>query len=290
MCSFIFTSKEIKNLEFVNYFNKFRGPDNTNSFNKNGYTFVHNLLSITGNFTIQPFIEDEIVCIYNGEIYNYKEFGDYQSDGESLIPLYKKHGSNFTNFLDGEFSIVLVDFSKNIFILSTDVFATKPMWASIENGEIAVASYESVVKRLGFSNVNKIEANKTFVYDLKNLQIIESHTVYDFDVDNQTKNSFDDWIKAFENSIKKRTEKCREGIFIGLSSGYDSGAISCELNKQNVPYRAYSVRGRENQYVLMSRHTKFNKNSSGRIYDFTGDKWQIAHKYKTIMVQMDCLL
>ena len=60
--------------------------------NISGLTFIHNLLSITGNFTIQPFIENNIICLYNGEIYNY---GDYKSDGECLIPLYKKHGFDF---------------------------------------------------------------------------------------------------------------------------------------------------------------------------------------------------
>jgi len=279
MCSILFTSKKIDNLEFVNHFNKFRGPDNTNSITKNDYTFIHNLLSITGTFTIQPFVQDDIICIYNGEIYNYKEFGDYKSDGESLIPLYLEHGEKFTSLLDGEFAILLVDFSKNKMIVSTDVFSTKPLWISIEDGQVGVASYESAVSRLGFKNVQKVEANKTFVYDLKNLTLENTHTVYEFDIDNQTKTTFNDWTKAFEDAIRKRTENCREGIFIGLSSGYDSGAIACELNKQNVPYRAYSVRGSENQYVLQARHAKFNKNSKGNIYDFTSDKWAKAHDY-----------
>jgi len=279
MCSFLFTSKDIKDLEYVNYFNRFRGPDKTNSLIRDGYTFVHNLLSITGDFTVQPFEQDNIVCVYNGEIYNYKEFGDYKSDGETLIPLYLEHGDEFTKLLDGEFAILLVDFSKNKILISTDVFSTKPLWVSIENGQIGAASYESAVKRLGFKDVKKIEANKTIIFDLKTLEQIKTSTVYDFDIHHQEKQNFDDWIKAFENAIKKRTEKCREGIFIGLSSGYDSGAISCELNRQNVPYKAYSVRGKENQGVLLERHKMFNKNSSGNIYDFTQDKWIIAHNY-----------
>ena len=88
MCSFIFTNKEVTDLDYINQYAKFRGPDLTNSLNKNGYTFIHNLLSITGEFTKQPFEQDGIVCIYNGEIYNFDSFGDYKSDGECLIPLY----------------------------------------------------------------------------------------------------------------------------------------------------------------------------------------------------------
>ena len=80
MCSFIFTNKKIEDLEYVNYFNKFRGPDCTNEFEKDGYTFIHNLLSITGEYTVQPFIEDDIVCVYNGGGYGLKWFSNHFSN------------------------------------------------------------------------------------------------------------------------------------------------------------------------------------------------------------------
>ena len=57
-------------------------------------------------------------------------------------------------------------------------------------------------------------------------QIEQKESVFDFNLE-QTKDSFTDWNHAFEESIKKRTENCREKIFIGLSSGYDSGSIAC---------------------------------------------------------------
>ena len=70
MCSFLVTSKDInsKDLEKANFYQKLRGPDLTNIFKPHGVTFVHNLLSITGLFTKQPFVdmEHDIVCIFNG--------------------------------------------------------------------------------------------------------------------------------------------------------------------------------------------------------------------------------
>ena len=45
---------------------------------------------------------------------------------------------------------------------------------------------------------------------------------------------------------------------MGLSSGYDSGAIACELLKLEVPFKAYSVINKnentENMQVLNHRH------------------------------------
>lgn len=263
MCSFIFTDKKIEDLEYVNFFTKFRGPDKTTYVDVNGYSFVHNILSITGDFIEQPFIDydDEIVCVYNGEIYNYQEFGDYNSDGECLIPLYKKFGENFVRHLDGEFAIVLIDYKNNFLIFSSDVFATKPIWFSIGN-EVAIASYESSIKRLGFKNIEKLDANKTKIYNLKTREFIKELSVFDFDL-NQYKESFDDWIFAFQQSIFKRTKNLREKLFIGLSSGYDSGAISCELNRQNIPYKAYTLVGSEDIDTLNRRYALFKSNSSG---------------------------
>jgi asparagine synthetase B (glutamine-hydrolysing) len=264
MCSFLFTDKDINDFDHVNYFMKFRGPDATQSIDVNGYTFTHNILSITGSFTEQPFVDydDQIVCVYNGEIYNYSEFGDYDSDGECLIPLYKKYGDKFVKELDGEFAIVLVDFKNDKFIVSTDVFATKPLWFSIGD-KLAVATYESAVKGLGFRTATKLDANTTQVFNLETRELLDQFSVYEFDL-NQYKTDFSDWIVAFENSIRKRTTNLRENMFIGLSSGYDSGAISCELNKQNVPYKAYAVVGSENQEILDKRFELFNPNSSGQ--------------------------
>ena len=56
--------------------------------------------------------------IFNGEIYNYKKFGDYESDGYCIIPLYKEYGPSFVKHLDGEFSICLFDFKEKQLMLS----------------------------------------------------------------------------------------------------------------------------------------------------------------------------
>jgi asparagine synthetase B (glutamine-hydrolysing) len=258
MCSFIFTDKDVNDLDKINFYTKFRGPDKTNKVIINDYTFIHNLLSITGEFTNQPFIDGDIVCLYNGEIYNHEDFGDYKSDGECLIPLYKEHGYNFIKKLDGEFAITLVDFKEGIVIFSTDIFKTKPMFYSINNG-IGSSSYSDPLIQLGHTDVKKMEPNTTLIINLETKEILEKYKVHEFDL-TQHKDNCDDWIIAFENSIKKRTKNVREQIFIGLSGGYDSGAICCELLSQKVPFKSYTVVGTENTNVLNSRFSLLNGN------------------------------
>ena len=90
MCGILFTNKEIIDLQKTIKFLKRRGPDHTEHKIINGYNFVHVLLSMTGEgLTIQPFVYDNIVILFNGEIYNYKDFGDFNSDGECIMNLTK---------------------------------------------------------------------------------------------------------------------------------------------------------------------------------------------------------
>lgn len=254
MCSFLITNCVIANLLYVNYFLKLRGPDYTNEFFYHGFNFIHNLLQITGETTPQPFVDttNDIICLYNGEIYNYQDFGNYNSDGQCLLDVYKKYGKNFVKYLDGEFAIVIFDFKQNIIVISTDIFSTKPLWYATQEGQIAISSYESPLQRLGFSQRNKVPANTTHILNLSNFLIYETHSVYDFDL-NQHKDNYDDWNVAFDRAIKKRAYNMKYPIFLCLSSGYDSGCIAASLNKQNIPYTTYTIMATENQSIVEQR-------------------------------------
>lgn len=250
MCGFGVSN--IINLEKVNDTCQKRGPDVTSSKIINNIEFLHNLLHITGDIKPQPFIKNDVVCVFNGEIYNYKTFGDYQSDGEVIIDVYNQFGDTFASVLDGEFAICLVDFAKDKIILANDVFACKPLWYEFNGKDFAIASYNSQLQGLGLLNGQKLKANTTEVYDLISHKILNKFSNINFDI-NQYKRSYDDWIIAFENSIKKRTANTNKGMFLGLSSGYDSGAIACELTKQNINFTAYSISNNENELILSKR-------------------------------------
>lgn len=251
MCSIGVTNIETSILNSNQYSQK-RGPDNTNITTINKIQFLHNLLHLTGEKTIQPFIQDNIVAVFNGEIYNYLQFGNYKTDGECLIDLYKKHGPEFIKLLDGEFAICLVDFTEDIILISTDTFACKPLWYEFRNNQFCIGSYNSQLTQLGFTNGTKLYSNSTEIYQLSTGKYLRKFTNFDFDI-TQYKNTCDDWIIAFENSIRKRTEHSQYGIYLGLSSGYDSGAIACELLKQKVQFKSYTIAGPENVNIINQR-------------------------------------
>lgn len=252
MCSFLVTNKKITSVDQINKILSLRGPDDTSIHEEKNFTFLHNLLSITGEFKKQPFLDDGIVAIYNGEIYNSDDYGTFTSDGECLIPCYKKYGETFCSHLDGEFAICLIDFNKNILIFSSDIFKTKPLFYSINEKNIGIASYSDPLYKLGFLNILKLKPNTTYVLDLNTFDL-KQNTLHTFDCSNQNKKSFDDWNIAFSESISKRVKNTNKKIFIGLSSGYDSGVICCELLNQNANFKSFSVLGTEDHEVLDKR-------------------------------------
>lgn len=253
MCSFYFSNQYLGNFEDINKFLKPRGPDYTNIVQVEQYTLIHNLLSLTGEFTIQPIIKNDIYLLFNGEIYNYKELNENaKCDSDIIINLYEQHGVEFTKKLDGEYAIVLLDLKNQKIIFSSDVFRTKPIFYSINGDKIGISTYTDPLKKSKFSDVKKVEANSTYEFDIKN-KTLKVHTIKNFDL-NQYITNVDGWLNKFENAINKRIKYSSDKkYFIGLSSGYDSGAISCALNRTDVNYKAYSIAASENLNVINER-------------------------------------
>jgi asparagine synthetase B (glutamine-hydrolysing) len=280
MCSFLVSNSEDQELLLqANRLIQRRGPDYTSWSKAKGITFIHNLLSITGDFTPQPFLDkqDEIVCVYNGEIYNAFSFSkNYKSDGECIIPLYKEYGKNFAKHLDGEYAICIIDFKKNVIVLVSDTFLTKPLWYGKAGDVFAIGSYKSSI--LNIPTPIRMKANTCEIFDLQ-LNKLEEFTIKNFDL-KQHKTTYDDWVLAYENSIKKRAaEHVSKKIFIGMSSGYDSGSIACELNKQNVKFKMFSVTGNENKNILNERFEIVKKNADIKYLENCNDDFLQARRH-----------
>ena len=109
MCSILFTNKEVSSPEKHKLL-QLRGPDATNKIKLAGYTFIHNLWSLTGEFTIQPVRKNNTILLFNGEIYNYKDIDSLSpSDSYSILTAYENYGIDFVKHLKGEFALLLVD-------------------------------------------------------------------------------------------------------------------------------------------------------------------------------------
>ena len=285
MCSFLIIPLEIykkNNIKKINEKLKKRGPDDTNIIIHNGYVFIHNLLHMCGEKVNQPIFNKnkDILILFNGEIYNYLDFGNFRSDVECLLYLYEEKGNDFVKLLDGEFCFVIFDFKKKNLLIYSDIFSTKPIFYKIKDNKIILSSLKSCIcdieninefplrninsptQKESYSNINNIYKNKPneyLIYDLETYKLLETNKIHKFEL-NQYKLNYDDWFKAFDNAIKKRIDNnLNSKIGVCLSSGYDSGIICNSLNNNNINYETYTIIAKENINTINKRIKINNK-------------------------------
>jgi len=272
MCSFLITNKP-SDLTINNTLLKNRGPDSTNTIKNNNISFLHNLLHITGEKTTQPLVRDDVYLLFNGEIYNYNK--GYKNDTHFLLDLYLNEGEQIYKKIDGEYSVVIVDFRKDKIIFSGDIFLTKPIYYSLEDKNFGICSYASNLKKLGFNEIKRPKPNHYYVLSLKTLKLEEITPIYNFNL-KQNIDTFELWNLSFENSLIKRA-KTENKIIIPLSSGHDSGAILCGMNKLKFKnFSTYSFECNENKDILKKRLTKINNKKV--LSKITSKEYQLLQK------------
>ncbi len=250
MCGILITNSDITGLD--NTLLDFRGPDYSQTLNKEGVTFLQTLLSITGEFTKQPIEKDGVVFLFNGEVYNYNLVKNYPSDIYFIIDMYFKYGEDYVKHLDGEFAIVIADYKKNILYFASDIFGTKPIHYSIKGGSFGISSYREPLNDLKFSEIKRAEPSTLYKVDLKTNQLIEKKRYFNFKLE-QTKTDFNDWEDSFLEAIKKRFKNIDKEVILPLSSGFDSGAILCAFNILDIKFHSFSFYNYEHKKVLDKR-------------------------------------
>lgn len=157
MCGIFFVLSYIKpnNEQLKNIFDKFnkikyRGPDSSIFeyidfvINNIMYyvTFGFHRLKIIGldDNGNQPFYDDGVYLMCNGEIYNYKELikkynldTKITSDCHVILEIYKKYDINeVLKAINGEFAFVLMDKTKGLIYMCRDIFGIRPLFSNID--------------------------------------------------------------------------------------------------------------------------------------------------------------
>jgi asparagine synthase (glutamine-hydrolysing) len=175
MCGIIGTNflsaKFDKSLELLNH----RGPDFQKSVKIDNKQFGHTRLAIIdlNEEANQPMIFDDILLVFNGEIYNYKELIHVEhlecktsSDSEVLIRLYQKYGFDFLNKLNGMFSFCIYDMKKELYFCARDRYGKKPFFYYFKDNQfIFSSSIKSILNLLDYKpNLNKVALSKYMQY------------------------------------------------------------------------------------------------------------------------------
>ncbi len=162
-----------------------RGPDFCDTAKIDNNFFGHTRLSIIDldAEANQPMLFDEILIVFNGEIYNYLELKKDEklncataSDTEVIIRLYQKYGIDFLNKLNGMFSFCIYDIKKDRYFCARDRYGKKPLFYHFKNEEFIFSSaIKPIIKLLGHTpKINKVALSQYFQYFVP----INEHTFF----------------------------------------------------------------------------------------------------------------
>ena len=245
-----------------------RGPDFQNFVTINENQFGHTRLAIIdlNEEANQPMIFDDIVLVFNGEIYNYKELIHVEqlecktsSDSEVLIRLYQKYGFDFLNKLNGMFSFCIYDIKKELFFCARDRYGKKPFFyyfkdnkfifsSSIKSilnlletkpnlNKIALSKYLQYFVPFGedtfYQNIFKLEAANYMVYETNNpteLRIKKYYKINTYKAIRNEEKALSDIEELLFKSVEYRLNSDVEVASL-LSGGIDSSLISALYTK-----------------------------------------------------------
>ena len=122
-----------------------RGPDWSGVYSHPRAVLAHERLSIVDvNTGAQPLYSEDgkQALAVNGEIYNHRDLREslpqsYQysteSDCEVILPLYREHGHDFLNQLQGMFAFVLYDEERDHYLIARDPVGIIPLYYGFDD-------------------------------------------------------------------------------------------------------------------------------------------------------------
>jgi asparagine synthase (glutamine-hydrolysing) len=249
-----------------------RGPDDKGLFIENNIGLGHRRLSILDVSLAghQPFLSEDgrYVLVYNGEIYNFREFYPElksngfdirtTSDTEVLMKLFQLHGLKMLNRLNGMFAFAIWDKLEKKLTVVRDRMGVKPLYYSFYNETFYFASEQKALFTAGVPLkmaqdgleeyiFNRFVAGENTLY--QNVKkVLPGHimTIHEGgkttnnnwwslknEIQNQPeiKNPVEWFRETFDDSIKMRMVS-DVPVGVMLSGGLDSSSILASLHHQ----------------------------------------------------------
>ena len=285
-----FTFNESSLLKKMMYYCKNRGPDSEETYHDSDISLGHNRLSILdiNDRSKQPFIYEDLVLSFNGEIYNYLDLKKYlelngykfftTSDTEVLIKLFHMHNIEAFKKISGIFSISIWNKKKKILYLIRDIVGVKPLYYKEKGGNIY---FSTLIKPLlinekyfinlhaanYYNNFGYNDLNETFYKGI--FKILPGELlIYENKKITKKKFLFFNFKKISELSIKEKISDIIKKqsisdvpISISLSGGIDSNILLSNIKKKLNSYTvAYEYKGNKSidSICAATRAKKFN--------------------------------
>lgn len=304
---------------------KHRGPDDEGVFQEEKVFLGHRRLSILDLSSAghQPMSLDDLVLVFNGEIYNYIELRneliaighEFESgtDTEVILHAYSEWGKECFSKLRGMWALAIYDKSKEELILSRDRFGIKPLYyaykdnvlffaseipAILAAGVLSKANMDRVVAYLMvdisdtdhdtfFEGINQLPGGENLYYDLQSGSC-DRERFYDFSkaVEQADTNDFEE---SFYQAVRLHL---RSDVKVGtcLSGGLDSSTLAA------VAQYEFSRQGGDKMTAVTAKSEEAANDESHYakiVVEKCGLNWQLAYpcfddfvKYHREMMRM----
>jgi asparagine synthase (glutamine-hydrolysing) len=151
-----------------------RGPDDTGDWSEGRAALGHTRLSIIDLSAAghQPMVLGDLVLVYNGEIYNFRELarglpGPFRShtDSEVLLHLYARDGEDCLRHLNGMFAFAIWDRRRRRLFAARDRMGIKPfVYRELPCGGFAFASEHKALLPLGKPPIDRSAVRDYLLY------------------------------------------------------------------------------------------------------------------------------
>ncbi len=258
-----------------------RGNDSKGTYKEKNIFLGHHRLSIidTSDKSNQPMKINDLVIIFNGVIYNYKELRknlitkghifNSSGDTEVIIRLYIEYGSECVNYLDGVFSFAIYDTKKNNLFLARDRIGIKPLYYTLDNNKFRFSSsMNGLINKNEKPQINPIALQYQFMlhsvvpaphtiisgihklepgHNLKITQSGESYLNKYSDIneveikDHKEQEIIERSTYLLKKAVEKRVNIADVPVGILLSGGLDSSLITALAKKIKEQIDTYSI-------------------------------------------------
>lgn len=253
MCG-IFTlfGKNIETVKFKQYLDKIvhRGPDATTIYSDNiakiGFVRL-SIMDVTNGH--QPFENEDIISVTNGEIYNYKDLKNKylegtvfktDSDCEIILHLYQKFGFYFMKEVkvNGMFAFVIYDKSKGEVIVGRDFMGIIPLYKGYDNiGNLYFSSEAKAIDHC--TNIEIFQPGEIHKYKDENFNdfytyynedwLVQPNHIPSYKINNNIK--FMELREKFINAVESHMmADIKYGVL--LSGGLDSSLVASIVERK----------------------------------------------------------
>lgn len=257
-----------------------RGPDEQNLWSQAPVELINTRLAIQGlgEEGRQPMRLDQLVIVFNGEIYNHQELRQKynlaclgHSDTETLLHLYRKLGKEMLKELDGMFAFCLYDMDRSLLWLARDRAGEKPLYYYHQGDAFVFASelkaMASLVKvtvddqkisnflaigylvddQTPYRVVKQLQAGHCLEYNIDQNSLTNKKWWSTFDQYHakRFKGSFEEALeetdRLLRQSVKRRITSSEREVGCFLSSGIDSGLISAYAVQSTTRLKTFTI-------------------------------------------------